>query len=851
MMLSVGMGHISKKGILHRDLAARNILVRVMGKEDVLVKLCDFGLGRMLDGGENYYVVSDKQAAMPIKWSAPEALEFKKFSAKSDVFSFGVVMWEVWSHGADPYAEWPMVSILKRIKAGERLEYPFGCSQNIYDLMLECWRIEPKDRPDWEQLYDRLEAELNQEAQATVEDGYGAIGAAAFENDDENDEQGEPDGAYVDNEEETNYDAELDAGGDQYANPSAPLTEREKAYKVGVSSHALKGQFPPPNAAEYAGSKYSVKQQSSDYQYQEGTYARKPEDRVSGGPKKASKKPLKPLPKPPSQYESPTPQRASQGEEVKASPLLDQSRKPSASPRPNPRKLAKNQQYATPKKQQQYASPKQVQQQYANQSQQQQYASANQLQYASSNQQQYVHPQQYVVPPKSAPSPQTQHLGRNSGHSHALPPQTTPSPPLNRSHEEYAVQGGHPHGHPNVQSQYYYQQGSPPPGVPPQQQHHQYAMPVAQPYTQMPMQGDQLRHSGYTQPYPQQQQPGYPGAYVIPQQPPPLYSQGSSSGFYQPQHSPHVMPVSPVVASGNLTGSMGYVVPEGANGVPKEQDFKCRIKTKFGMMYMTCGGILGANEKASGTVFQFVWSKSDPDEYSIHVVISTYNKEYKQCLYIDHNGLLKCHINSEKLDYFKVVDDGILHQRTQKYLSFDGKKEIRAGRDKIKDHERVKFVRVGDEIVIEPLKFDPVSSYLHPFKCKIRCKRHKKLLGVHNNKGVLKSLAVADKNAVAFVEKNEIWEFIPNSACSAYIIRSSIDPNMYLFSEGSDHNLLKVHPASMPNGEDANEWIVEGDRQLCALKSRKNNKYVTAETYALRCNRDTNSDWEKMSLEVE
>lgn len=156
MDITAGMDHISKKDIIHRDLAARNILVRKLGRKDVLVKLCDFGLGRNVEYG-NYYVVDKaKQTALPVKWTAPESVEFRKFSTKSDVFSFGIVMWECWSHGAEPYAGWELMEVFKRVKRGDRLEAPFLCSPQVYELMLECWNLDPKQRPGWSELFNRL-----------------------------------------------------------------------------------------------------------------------------------------------------------------------------------------------------------------------------------------------------------------------------------------------------------------------------------------------------------------------------------------------------------------------------------------------------------------------------------------------------------------------------------------------------------------------------------------------------------------------------------------------------------------------------------------------------------------------
>jgi len=115
-----GVQNMSNMGLVHRDLAARNLLVH---KEDgkYIVKVADFGLARHLTG--NYY--TSTTSMFPIKWSAPEVLKFEKFSAKSDVWSFGIVLWEIFEYGKDPYFEYSSnKDTVEAVLAGHRLSKP-------------------------------------------------------------------------------------------------------------------------------------------------------------------------------------------------------------------------------------------------------------------------------------------------------------------------------------------------------------------------------------------------------------------------------------------------------------------------------------------------------------------------------------------------------------------------------------------------------------------------------------------------------------------------------------------------------------------------------------------------------
>merc|ERR1711991_1037359 len=149
-----GMHLLMVNGILHRDLAARNVLIKFQGDSTPLAKLCDFGLGKIME--ENYYTVSTPGVPIPLKWTSLEALEKKQFSEKSDVWSFGVLMYEIFSLGSDPYFDWSPKEIVPRLRKGERLACPTTCSAAIYKIMCSCWNESPKERPSFEALYEIL-----------------------------------------------------------------------------------------------------------------------------------------------------------------------------------------------------------------------------------------------------------------------------------------------------------------------------------------------------------------------------------------------------------------------------------------------------------------------------------------------------------------------------------------------------------------------------------------------------------------------------------------------------------------------------------------------------------------------
>ncbi|CAL1269807.1 unnamed protein product [Larinioides sclopetarius] len=146
-----GMDYLASRKLIHRDLAARNVLLA----EEKVVKICDFGLAKDCYKYENYVKKGD--GPLPIKWMAVESIRDHVFTTKSDVWSFGILMWEFFTLGSNPY---PGIEIdeefYKRLNAGFRMEKPDYCPEDVYHIMRDCWLANPDDRPDFSQIADTL-----------------------------------------------------------------------------------------------------------------------------------------------------------------------------------------------------------------------------------------------------------------------------------------------------------------------------------------------------------------------------------------------------------------------------------------------------------------------------------------------------------------------------------------------------------------------------------------------------------------------------------------------------------------------------------------------------------------------
>ncbi|XP_040917266.1 protein-tyrosine kinase 6b [Toxotes jaculatrix] len=145
-----GMSYLEEKNSIHRDLAARNVLVG----GDYICKVADFGLARVIK--EPFYITEDKK--IPYKWSAPEAISHGKFSNKSDVWSFGVLLYEIITYGGIPYPAFSNQEVYQQVTKGYRMPAPPKCPDFLYQILLKCWSAEPDDRPPFKSLKVQLES---------------------------------------------------------------------------------------------------------------------------------------------------------------------------------------------------------------------------------------------------------------------------------------------------------------------------------------------------------------------------------------------------------------------------------------------------------------------------------------------------------------------------------------------------------------------------------------------------------------------------------------------------------------------------------------------------------------------
>ncbi|XP_028667533.2 tyrosine-protein kinase Srms [Erpetoichthys calabaricus] len=146
-----GMAYLEDRKIVHRDLAARNILVG----DELICKVADFGLARIIK--DDIYLVSGT-TKIPMKWTAPEAILFQKYSIKSDIWSFGILMYEIVTYGEMPYEGKNNKEVVEMLNLGYRMPCPVNCSSEVYTIMSNCWKENPDDRPSFHHLQSHLHA---------------------------------------------------------------------------------------------------------------------------------------------------------------------------------------------------------------------------------------------------------------------------------------------------------------------------------------------------------------------------------------------------------------------------------------------------------------------------------------------------------------------------------------------------------------------------------------------------------------------------------------------------------------------------------------------------------------------
>lgn len=141
-----GMAYLEERGLVHRDLAARNVLLQDNG----IAKVSDFGLALHSDSDMT------TGSKIPVKWTAPEALKNHTFSCKSDVWSFGILLWEIYSFGRVPYPGILLKDVLSKLEEGHRMDPPDGCPSQIYKIMTWAWSWKPEDRPTFREISLKL-----------------------------------------------------------------------------------------------------------------------------------------------------------------------------------------------------------------------------------------------------------------------------------------------------------------------------------------------------------------------------------------------------------------------------------------------------------------------------------------------------------------------------------------------------------------------------------------------------------------------------------------------------------------------------------------------------------------------
>uniref|UniRef100_A0A8C9QYF3 receptor protein-tyrosine kinase n=1 Tax=Scleropages formosus TaxID=113540 RepID=A0A8C9QYF3_SCLFO len=168
--VGAGMRYLAERNFVHRDLAARNVLVNA----NLVCKVSDFGLSRLMRGLDHNMptYTASLGSKIPVRWTAPEAFQHRKFSSASDVWSFGVLMWEVMSYGERPYWDMSNQEVMKAVADQYRLPAPHNCPPAIHALMLQCWQADRQDRPGFDSLVSSLDRLIRHPASLKAENSW-------------------------------------------------------------------------------------------------------------------------------------------------------------------------------------------------------------------------------------------------------------------------------------------------------------------------------------------------------------------------------------------------------------------------------------------------------------------------------------------------------------------------------------------------------------------------------------------------------------------------------------------------------------------------------------------------------
>eukprot|EP00056_Hartaetosiga_gracilis_P011121 m.166535 g.166535 ORF g.166535 m.166535 type:complete len:2195 (+) comp13451_c0_seq2:195-6779(+) len=145
-----GLAYLASLKFVHRDVASRNVLLNSENR----CKISDFGMSRDMEDSTYYH--SSKRGALPVRWTAPEALETHKFSEMSDVWSFGVLMYEIWTNASVPYKGWNHQKVWTAVTSGATLQKPVDCPNEVFEVMSSCWEFTPQMRPRFKQLQETI-----------------------------------------------------------------------------------------------------------------------------------------------------------------------------------------------------------------------------------------------------------------------------------------------------------------------------------------------------------------------------------------------------------------------------------------------------------------------------------------------------------------------------------------------------------------------------------------------------------------------------------------------------------------------------------------------------------------------